>query len=109
MENIISKYGIGLIPDIYGLEGIDWIKINKKKLAEIHNCSDIDALVYIYPFCEEENKELCERLITLNMETDIGEGREPASADEQEEYGNGKWKLLNYFGIGNDLGEAFVL
>lgn len=60
-------------------------------------------------FCEGQNKELCERLMTLNLETDIGWGREPTSRDEMEEYYEGKWKLLNYFGIGSDLGNAYVI
>lgn len=85
-------------------------EINKEKLAEIYNCSDIEAIDYMYPFCKGELKELCERVHTLNVETDIGWGREPASSDEMDEYFAGKWKLLNHFGIGKDnMGEAYVM
>ena len=85
-------------------------EINKEKLAEIYNNSDIEAIDYMYPFCEGELKELCERVHTLNVETDIGWGEEPASPEEFEEYYEGKWKLLNHFGIGeNDGGAAYVM
>lgn len=92
----------------YNLTPIDFLKLNKEKLAEIYNCSDIDALEYMYPFCTGEDQELCERLITLNNETDLGWGSEPASHDEQVEYGNGKWRLLNRFGVESDHGDAYV-
>ena len=58
-------------------------------------------------FCNDEQKELLERLITLNMETAIGWGREPYTNEESEEYYNGKWKLLNDFGIENNGGDAY--
>ena len=94
---------------MFGLEPIDYIKINKQKLADIYNASDIEAINYIYPFCEGELKELCERVHTLNVETDIGWGREPASPEEFDEYVEGKWKLLNHFGLfKNDGGDAYV-
>ena len=41
------------------------------------------------------------------METDIGWGNEPSTSEEVEEYYNGKWKLLNDFGIENVNGDAY--
>lgn len=94
---------------MYGLVPIDFIKLNKQKLAEIYNCSDIDAIEYMYPFCEGEWKELCERIYSLNMETDVGWGKEPSTPEEVDEYYIGKWKLLHHFGIQlDDNGEACV-
>ena len=51
----------------------------KTRLAEIYNNSDLDALTYAYQFCNEKQKELCEYLIMLNTETDLGCGREPST------------------------------
>ena len=90
----------------YNLLPIDLIKLNKEKLVEIYNCSDLDALEYMYEFCKGDLKELCERLIDINMNTDIGWGREPHTVEESDEYYDGKWKLLNYFGIKNNNGDA---
>ena len=75
------------------------IELIREKLAETYNNSDIDALLYMYQFCNEEQKELCEYLIMLNTETDLGCGREPSTNKEEEIYIDGKWKLLNDFGI----------
>lgn len=94
---------------MYGLKPIDTIRLNKEKLAEIYNGSDIDALEYMYPFCEGELKELCERMIALNNETTLGWGDKPASHEDSEEYYAGKWKLLNHFGIENKKGDAFAI
>ena len=93
----------------YNLEPIDKIKLNPEKLAYMHNNSDIDCLSYMYPFCEGEWKKLCERMITLNNETTIGWGSELATSEERMDYDDGKWKLLNHFGIGNNLGEAYAM
>ncbi len=86
---------------MYNLQPIDFLKLNRNKLAEIYNCSDIDALNYMLPFLQDENKTLCERLITLSNEEDY-------SLEEADEYFDGKWKLLNHFGIESDLGDAVV-
>lgn len=83
---------------MYNLLPIDFIKLNKDKLAEIYNCSDIDALNYMYPFCEGKWKELCTRIIKLNEK----------ELFDDNEYLDGKWKLLNHFGIESDLGNAIV-
>lgn len=83
---------------MYNLQPIDFLKLNKDKLAKIYNCSDIDALNYMYPFCEGKWKELCTRILKLNEEELFGE----------DEYIDGKWKLLNHFGIESDLGDAIV-
>lgn len=96
------------LKSMYNLEPIDFIKLNKEKLAYIYNCSDIDSLQYMFPFLEGELKNLCERMIILNQETDLGWGREPADEDEQNEYIDGKWRLLEHFGIESDLGNAYV-
>ena len=83
---------------MYGLLPIDMIKLNKQKLADIYNCSDIDALNYMLPFCEGELSALCNELIELN-----------STENFDDEYYNGKWKLLNHFGIKTDCcGEAIV-
>jgi len=99
---------IKYLGSLYHLEPIDFICLNKEKLCMMYNNSDIDALKYMLPFCENDNKKLCERLIELNLETDIGGGDKPAIWEEQKEYGDGKWKLLSFFGIENDLGDAKV-
>ncbi len=83
---------------MYKLLPIDFLKLNKNKLAEIYNCSDLDALNYMSPFCEGEWKELCNRLLELNEAEDF----------DSKEYYEGKWKLLNHFGIESDLGDAYV-
>lgn len=104
MNDWTSEY----LKSAYKLQAIDTIKLNKKKLCEMYNASDIDALEYMYPFCVGELKELCERLITLNNETTLGFGREDYTEDEALEYFDGKWKLLNYFGVVSDNGDAIV-
>ena len=104
MEKLINDYLISA----YKLEPIDQLKLNKEKLCEMYNNSDIDALTYMYSFLTGELKELCERLITLNNETTLGWGREDYTFEEAQEYGEGKWKLLNNFGIKSDLGNAVL-
>ena len=79
----------------------------KIELCRIYNNSDIECFNYMLQFCNDEQKELLERLVTLNMETDIGWGNEPSTSEEVEEYYNGKWKLLNDFGIENVNGDAY--
>lgn len=96
-EKFLRKYGIGLPDYMYGLQPKDHAVMNKEKLAEIYNCSDIDSLLYMYGFCEGEYETLCEQIIALNQE------------DMNDLYYNGKWKLLNHFGIGrSEQGDAYV-
>ena len=78
----------------------------KIELCRIYNGSDINCFEYIKQFCNKEQMELLERLVTLNMETTIGWGREDYTNEELEEYYNGKWELLHSFGLENDLGDA---
>ena len=79
----------------------------KIELCRIYNNSDIDCFNYMQQFCNKEQMELLDRLVTLDMETDIGWGNEPSTSEEVEEYYNGKWKLLNDFGIENVNGDAY--
>lgn len=79
----------------------------KIELCTIYNNSDIECFEYLKQFCNKEQLELLERLVTLNMETDIGWGREPSTSEEVDEYYEGKWKLLNVFGIENRMGDAY--
>ena len=79
----------------------------KIELCRIYNNSDIECFNYVLQFCNNEQKELLERLVTLNMETDIGWGNEPSTSEEVEEYYNGKWKLLSAFGLENRMGDAY--
>ena len=79
----------------------------KIELCRIYNNSDIDCFNYMHQFCNKEQMELLDRLVTLDMETDIGWGNEPSTSEEVEEYYNGKWKLLNDFGIENVNGDAY--
>ena len=79
----------------------------KIQLCKIYNNSDIDCVNYMQQFCNKEQMELLDRLVTLDMETDIGWGNEPSTSEEVEEYYNGKWKLLNDFGIENVNGDAY--
>lgn len=77
------------------------------KLCTIYNNSDIDALEYMKPFCNTEQKRLLQRLINLNLQTKIGWGNSNYTMDEYDEYYNGKWKLLNDFGLENIGGDAY--
>ena len=79
----------------------------KIELCRIYNNSDIECFNYIQQFCNKEQVELLNRLVTLNMETNIGWGNEPSTSEEVEEYYNGKWKLLSAFGIENKQGDAY--
>lgn len=76
------------------------------------NENDIEVFKYMYKFLQDNHNpemlELLDRVHTLNMETDLGWGNEPATAEESEEYFNGKWKLLNYFGVKSDNGDAYI-
>lgn len=75
-------------------------KINAKRLCEIYNGSDIDAITYLVNNLEDENDiEKAEHLYVINMETDIGYGREPADEEDEEYYHEVFWELLNKFGI----------
>ena len=93
----------------------DEIKIldnDKNKLCDIYNGSDIEALDYMYEFLKDNHNpemlELLDRVHTLNMETTLGWGREDYTTEESEEYFNGKWELLNYFGIKSNMGDAYI-
>lgn len=77
------------------------------ELCKIYNNSDIECFEYMKQFCNEEQLELLERLVTLNMETDIGWGNEPCTSEEVDEYYEGKWKLLSAFGLENRMGDAY--
>ena len=77
------------------------------ELCRIYNNSDADAFLYMKPFCNSEQLELLEKLIALNAETDLGWGEELSTTEEENEYYNGKWKLLNCFGIENRDGDGY--
>lgn len=79
----------------------------KIELCTKYNNSDIECFEYMFQFCNDEQKELLDRLMTLNTETTIGWGREDYTAEELEEYNEGKWKLLSAFGIENVGGDAY--
>lgn len=79
----------------------------KIKLCKIYNNSDIDSLYYMMPFCDQEQKELLNRLIELNTQTTIGWGEKSCTEEEQDEYYDGKWELLGSFGIENVGGDAY--
>ena len=87
-------------------------KEQQRKLCDIYNESDMEAFEYMYKFLQDNHNpemlELLDRVHTLNMETSLGWGNEPATAEESEEYFNGKWKLLNYFGVKSDNGDAYI-
>ena len=86
----------GYLIKAYQLLPIDMLKLNKEKLAEMYNNSDLDALNYMEIFCEGEWKELHKRIYELNEAEEFG----------CDEYFDGKWKLLNHFGIECVLGDA---
>lgn len=77
-------------------------------LCDLYNASDIEALNYMHRYLDGEDKALCERLIYLNGNTQLGWGERRATSDESEEYINGKWKLLNHFGIESSYGDAVL-
>lgn len=77
------------------------------ELCRIYNNSDIEAFEYMQPFCNKEQLELLDRVVTLNMETTIGWGREDYTTEELDEYYEKKWKLLNDFCIENRNGDAY--
>lgn len=87
-------------------------KEQQEKLCAIYNASDIEALDYMYEFLKDNHNsemlELLDRVHTLNMETTLGWGKENYTSEEAKEYFDGKWKLLNYFGIKSDLGDAYI-
>lgn len=77
-------------------------------LCKIYNNSDIEAFDYMNQFCNKEQLETLDRIVTLNNETAIGWGREDYTSEELDEYYNKKWQLLNAFGIDNIYGDAYV-
>jgi hypothetical protein len=92
----------------YGLQVLDFVKLNKEKLAEIFNNSEIDALTYIQPFCLGDKRGLCDKLIEINKRTVLGSGSEECTTEELKFYRDGEWELLGFFGIKNAYGEAEV-
>lgn len=78
----------------------------KIKLCRLYNNSDIAALEYMKQFCDNEQRNLVDKLIAINTETDAGWGDTLCPGDLQDEYYEGKWKLLNSFGIQNINSEA---
>lgn len=79
----------------------------KIELCKIYNNSDIEAFIYMKDFVIDEEKSLLDRLIYLNQETKICDGDKDYTSKELEEYYNGKWKLLHYFGLENRQGDAY--
>lgn len=77
------------------------------KLCKIYNNSDIEALDYMRAYLKGDLLSLCDRLISLNINTKIGWGKEDYSPEELNEYYDGKWKLLSYFGLENRDGDAY--
>ncbi len=83
----------------HNLKNDDFVHLNKEKLAIIYNeYSDIDALLYMKLFCTHEWKDLVNRLIEWNNDGDF----------DSDEYLDGKWKLLNHFGLICLYGDAVV-
>ena len=82
----------------------------QQELCDIYNRCDIEAFDYMYKFLKDNHNpemlELLDRVHTLNMKTTLGWGREDYTEKEFNEYFDGKWKLLNYFGIKSNLGDA---
>ena len=78
----------------------------KIELCKIYNRSDIDCFQFLKAFCNGKQMEKLERLVALNMETDIGWGNEVSTSEEQDEYCETKWALLNEFGLENRDGDA---
>ena len=78
----------------------------KKKLCEIYNSSDIDSFEYMKQFCDEEQKQILDRVIWLNLNTTIGWGEEDATSKEMDEYYEKKWFLLSSFGLENIGGDV---
>ena len=82
---------------MYNLQPIDFVKLNKEKVLEIYDCSDIDTWNYLLPFCKGKIKTLCEEVINLN-ETEI----------DSEIYIKKKWELLESFGFEKKFGDIFI-
>ena len=82
-------------------------KEQKAKLCKIYNNSDINSFKYMMQFCDDEQKELLKRLVELNTQMTIGWGDKSCTKEEMDEYYDGKWKLLNSFGIENVGGDAY--
>lgn len=71
----------------------------KINLCKIFNRSDIDCFNYVKSFCNEEQKLIVERLIELNIKTNIGFGKTQASYEEECEYFQKREDLMYSFGI----------
>lgn len=78
----------------------------KIELCRLYNNSDIAALEYMKPFCNSNQKSLVDKLIAINTETDAGWGDTLCPGSLQDEYYEGKWQLLNSFGITSINGDA---
>lgn len=89
---------VGYLRKAYQLHPIDMLKLNKERLAFMYYNSDLDALSYMELFCDGEWKELCKKVIELNEAEDF----------DNPDYYEGKWKLLDHFGIDNVNGDAVV-
>ena len=79
------------------------------KLCGLYNSSDMEAFIYLKDFVSGEQKDLLERLIYLNQETDIGDRenyKKIATGEEEKEYFVGKEALLRSFGIDFVYGDA---
>lgn len=98
IDDFVAEW-IDYIYNVYALHPIDLLKLNKEKLIEMYDNSDIDALVYMRAFISDDDmKALCDKLIRLNQNEDF----------DHADYYDGKWKLLRNFGIVNKNGEAFI-
>lgn len=82
--------------------------IDKQKLCDLYNGSDIDALEYMNGYLDGDLKILCVFLIHLNNHTTLGWGTIAPTYDEDIIYHKGKWTLLNHFGIKNSYGDAVI-
>lgn len=58
-------------------------------------------------FCNEEQKQILDRVIWLNLNTTIGWGEQDATLKEMDEYYEKKWILLSPFGLENIGGDAY--
>ncbi len=84
--------------------------LNSEKLAEIYNCSEADALYYMYHFCRDDNNiTLCKRLFVLYHTTSLGSGEKNYTQSEKEEYDEGIRKLLNSFDVAINDGKALAI
>lgn len=113
-NDICGKYGIRKIDSFMCEDELDFNEqlvdeeevlyrkgeINSKDLCELYNSSDIDTINYLIENLEdEEDVEKAKHLYEINMETSLGNGREPADKDDEEYYHKVFWELLNKYGV----------